>query len=78
MPDESAAGLLIPTAKTRATDFSIAAIMARGAGPPESCSENSPERNSTGLSFSKNHHNKKRNNCKFFFRIKKRILRVTF
>lgn len=30
MPDESAAGLLLPTAKTRATDFSIAAIMARG------------------------------------------------
>lgn len=48
MPDESAAGLLIPTAKTRATDFSIAAIMARGAGPPENCRDNSPERNSTG------------------------------
>ncbi|KRT84016.1 hypothetical protein AMK59_13 [Oryctes borbonicus] len=35
MPDESAAGLLVPTAKTRATDFSIAAIMARGS--PEPC-----------------------------------------
>ncbi|RZC36855.1 T-box domain containing protein [Asbolus verrucosus] len=34
MPEESAAaGLLVPTAKTRATDFSIAAIMARGAPP---------------------------------------------
>lgn len=29
MPDESAAGLLVPTVKARATDFSIAAIMAR-------------------------------------------------
>lgn len=49
MPDESAAGLLIPTVKSRATDFSIAAIMARGAGPPENCNrEPSPERNSTG------------------------------
>lgn len=36
MPEESAAaGLLVPTAKTRATDFSIAAIMSRGA-PPDS------------------------------------------
>jgi hypothetical protein len=37
MPEESAAaGLLVPTAKTRATDFSIAAIMARGAvAPPD-------------------------------------------
>ncbi|KYB27173.1 T-box transcription factor TBX20 [Tribolium castaneum] len=37
MPEESAAaGLLAPTAKTRATDFSIAAIMARGAvAPPD-------------------------------------------
>lgn len=35
MPDESDGGLLLPTAKTRATDFSIAAIMARGAGSPE-------------------------------------------
>lgn len=38
MPDESAAGgPLAPTgAKTRATDFSIAAIMARGAvAPPD-------------------------------------------
>lgn len=32
MPEESppAAGLVVPTAKSRATDFSIAAIMARG------------------------------------------------
>ncbi|KAF5298384.1 hypothetical protein FQR65_LT01162 [Abscondita terminalis] len=37
MPDESAAALLLPTAKTRATDFSIAAIMARGAGSPQPC-----------------------------------------
>lgn len=36
MPEDSApAGLLVPTAKShRATDFSIAAIMARGATPP--------------------------------------------
>lgn len=35
MPEDSApAALLVPTAKTtRATDFSIAAIMARGATP---------------------------------------------
>lgn len=32
VPEDSppAAGLVVPTAKTRATDFSIAAIMARG------------------------------------------------
>lgn len=37
MPEDSASGaILIPTAKShRATDFSIAAIMARGASPPD-------------------------------------------
>ncbi|XP_017776384.1 PREDICTED: T-box transcription factor TBX20-like [Nicrophorus vespilloides] len=38
MPEESAAALLVPTAKTRATDFSIAAIMARDTNSPEACS----------------------------------------
>lgn len=37
MPDESDPGVVVPTAKARATDFSIAAIMARGAVPPENC-----------------------------------------
>ncbi|KAF5293129.1 hypothetical protein FQA39_LY13739 [Lamprigera yunnana] len=41
MPDESAAALLLPNAKTRATDFSIAAIMARGAGSPQPCTRSS-------------------------------------
>lgn len=38
MPEDSAQGaILVPTAKShRATDFSIAAIMARGASPPDS------------------------------------------
>ncbi|XP_056630944.1 T-box transcription factor TBX20-like [Diorhabda carinulata] len=38
MPEDSVpGGLLVPTAKSqRATDFSIAAIMARGASPPDS------------------------------------------
>lgn len=38
MPEESAADglMVVPTAKTRATDFSIAAIMAKGAvAPPD-------------------------------------------
>ncbi|KAK9730765.1 T-box [Popillia japonica] len=46
MPDESAAGLLVPTAKARATDFSIAAIMARGS--PEPCLRNTPEEQQEG------------------------------
>lgn len=38
MPEDSAPGaILVPTVKNqRATDFSIAAIMARGASPPDS------------------------------------------
>lgn len=37
MPEDSAPGaILVPTAKNhRATDFSIDAIMARGASPPD-------------------------------------------
>lgn len=37
MPEDSAPGaILVPTAKSnRATDFSIDAIMARGASPPD-------------------------------------------
>lgn len=42
MPEESVAGLLMPSAKSRATDFSIAAIMSRGAGPPEECERTTP------------------------------------
>lgn len=46
MPEESAAALLVPTAKSRATDFSIAAIMARDSSSPEPCARSpaTPER----------------------------------
>uniref|UniRef100_A0A6P7EZ53 T-box transcription factor TBX20-like n=1 Tax=Diabrotica virgifera virgifera TaxID=50390 RepID=A0A6P7EZ53_DIAVI len=45
MPEDSVPeGLLVPTAKSqRATDFSIAAIMARGATPPDSDNAREPQ-----------------------------------
>lgn len=49
MPDESAAGLLVPTAKSRATDFSIAAIMARGS--PEPCLRHPSEEQQEGNNY---------------------------
>ncbi|CAH0557744.1 unnamed protein product [Brassicogethes aeneus] len=55
MPEDSApAGLLVPTVKaTRATDFSIAAIMARGASPPASDVMVSPRNHSRDGSLSR-------------------------
>lgn len=43
MPEDSGpGGLLLPSAKARATDFSIAAIMARGGGDGDDCGQTPP------------------------------------